>query len=104
MCRVRDLTVIGNVVLISSSAWSLLVVGVKALLALRSWLMPCLKLQPVKVQDKKPDGRGQVGMSALGIDRCHQLRQPHVASNSDLSEGLPEVVFEANAGPLAGDY
>ena len=90
--------------LVSSSAWSLLVVGVRALLALRSWLATCLELQPVKVQDEKPDGGGQVGMRALSIDRCHQLRQPHVASNSDLPEGLPEVVFEADAGLVTGDY
>ena len=32
-----------------------------------------LEFQPVKGQDKKTDGRGQIGVRALGIDRGHQL-------------------------------
>ena len=78
--------------------------GYRGFLARRSSRTRRLELQPVKAQDKKPDSRRQVGMSALSIDRRHQLRQPHVASNSDLPEGLPEVVFEANAGFMTRDH
>ena len=62
------------------------------------------KLVAIKVEYEEPDGRRQIALLALGIDRGDQFRQGSVSPASDFFEPLPECIFETNARFVASDY
>src|SRR5262245_62084699 len=55
------------------------------------------------VQDKQPDGGGEIVMVARRIDRCDQFRQRQTSGPGNFLQIVPESIFEADAGLMSID-
>ena len=61
------------------------------------------KLAPIEVEHEETNGRRQVAVLPLGIDRLDKIRHTYVAPGGDLFQPLPECLFEADARLVASD-
>src|SRR5512139_3772278 len=55
------------------------------------------------VENEQPDCRRQVALLAAVVDFTDQLRQRHVAQTGNFFHAVPEGLFQADAGLVAGD-
>src|SRR5262245_61358361 len=55
------------------------------------------------VEHEQANRRRQIALLAIAVDFADQLRQRHVARAGDLLHAVPEGLFEAEAGLVAGD-
>ena len=56
------------------------------------------------VQHEKADRRGQIALLAVAVDLADQFGQRHVAQARDFLHAVPERLFEADTGLVAGDH
>src|SRR5262245_53403128 len=61
------------------------------------------ELVAIEVEHEQANGRRQVAVLSLRIDRGDEVRQRHVAPAGNLLESFPEPTLEAHAGLVAGN-
>ena len=77
--------------------------GVDQHLSCSAALLLLENLIPIETKHKDANGRRQVTLLPLGIDRLDKIRRTHVAPGGDLFQPLPECIFEADARLVASD-
>ena len=77
--------------------------GVDQHLSCSAALLLLENLISIETKHKDANGRRQVTLLPLGIDRLDKIRHTHVALGGDLFQPLPEFIFEADARLVAGD-
>ena len=77
--------------------------GVDQHLSCSAALLLLENLIPIEIKHKNANGRRQVAVLPLGIDRLDKIRHTHVAPGGDLFQPLPECIFEADACFVASD-
>src|SRR5262245_19242820 len=55
------------------------------------------------VQDKQPDGGGEIVVVARRIDRCDQFRQRQAPGPGNFFQIVPESIFKADTGLVSID-
>ena len=51
----------------------------------------------VLLQNEQPDRRRQVAVLSAAVDPCNHLRKGHISLSRQSTEGVPELVFQADA-------
>jgi hypothetical protein len=57
-----------------------------------------------ELKNEEPDRRGQIGELSIRIDAANQPRQAYASQFSNLTQGLPKVLFERDTRLLVLDY
>ena len=55
------------------------------------------------IEHEQPDGRREITLLPIGVDRGDQIGQGHIAVVGDFLEALPERIFETDARLVAPD-
>src|SRR3982074_3688425 len=62
-----------------------------------------VELLTIVIEHEQADGRGQIAVAAVVVDRGDQLGHRQVAAARDLLQRRPERIFETDAGLVTGD-
>ena len=57
----------------------------------------------LRLEHKNPNGRGQIGVAARGVDHSRQRVEGQSAFGGDVAQPAPEGVLQGNAGAMTGD-
>ena len=62
-----------------------------------------LGLGLIVIEHEQPNGRGQIAVLALGINRADEVRQGHAPVDGDLLQSPPERLLKTDTGLVSGN-